>query len=393
MSLISNASWVRAAPNGAGLKGYIRTNWSADPLSYGSYSYVAKGTGPEEYRALAEPIDNRIFFAGEATHKSYNSTVHAAYESGLSTAGDMLETSARTIAVIGAGISGLAAAKTLADAGKSATVIEARDRIGGRVWTSHDLGAPFDLGASWIHGVKGNPLTRLADDLDLARQHTNDSSVVRGQDGRKLGLFSAPNSMLEKIEVQTAFGVQADLLDPKVISRDDGYKGHDVIFTKGYEGIFKALEGHYDLRLSSAVTSVDSSGSQVQIGVEGDDPAGFDAAIITLPLGVLKRGAIHFSPPLPETKLDAIDRIGMGVLDKLYLRFEEAFWDDKTWILTPREDVPEGQFTQWLNFEKYIGEPVLCAFNGGPAALALADQTDEEVIAAALDTLNRAYPA
>ena len=204
MSLLPKASWAKAAPNSAGLTGYIRTNWSKDPFSYGSYSYVAKGTGPEEYRALAEPIESRVFFAGEAAHQSYNSTVHAAYETGLVAAEQVLETDASEIAVIGAGTSGLTAAKQLADAGHLVTIFEARDRIGGRVWTSDQLGVPLDLGASWIHGVKGNPLTELADELEIERLQTGDSYVVRGQNGRKMSLLSAPNApnaLLEEIEI------------------------------------------------------------------------------------------------------------------------------------------------------------------------------------------------
>ena len=69
----------------------------------------------------------------------------------------------RRVLVIGAGMAGLGAARTLADGGARVTVIEARDRLGGRTHTSHlwpDL--PVDMGASWIHGTKGNPVTDLA---------------------------------------------------------------------------------------------------------------------------------------------------------------------------------------------------------------------------------------
>ena len=66
------------------------------------------------------------------------------------------------VLILGAGIAGLAAARTLVDDGWKVIVLEARNRIGGRVWTDNSLGLALDLGASWIHGVKGNPITILA---------------------------------------------------------------------------------------------------------------------------------------------------------------------------------------------------------------------------------------
>ena len=75
---------------------------------------------------------------------------------------------AEHVIVVGAGMAGLVAARLLHDSGFSVTVLEARARLGGRTWTNDSLGAPLDLGGSWIHGVDGNPLALWCDKLGVA---------------------------------------------------------------------------------------------------------------------------------------------------------------------------------------------------------------------------------
>ena len=71
------------------------------------------------------------------------------------------------IVVVGGGISGLAAAHILQEAGYEVVVLEAKDHLGGRVWTDRGTGTPLDMGANWIQGVQGNPISTLADQLGL----------------------------------------------------------------------------------------------------------------------------------------------------------------------------------------------------------------------------------
>lgn len=87
--------------------------------------------------------------------------------------------------VIGAGMAGLAAAKTLSQAGHQVTLLEGRERLGGRTWTSEQWpDAPVDLGASWIHGVEGNPLTELAKQAEATLITTSyDSSTLYDSTG------------------------------------------------------------------------------------------------------------------------------------------------------------------------------------------------------------------
>lgn len=373
------------------LTGYLRTNWSRDPFSLGSYSYVARGTGAAERRELERPVGERLFFAGEAAHPSYASTVHAAHESGLRAAEAIAATRAQSVAIIGAGISGLSAAHRLGQTGRAVTVFEARDRMGGRLWTSSALGVPLDLGASWIHGVDGNPLSALADEQGLQRAVTDDSYIVRGQDGRELGDANTPEWLWDEVAVQTGFGTEPDKIDPRMLELNDGYPGDDVIFRGGYVPILDGFAGAYAVELGVAISAVEFEGKGVTIRSTEGMARGFDAVIVTVPLGVLKAETIVFSPRLPEAKRKAIASIGMGTLDKLYLRFDAPFWDDRTWIMTPRDDLPRGQFAEWLNLHRFIGEPIIVALNGAGAALSLAGESDESVVAKAVQTLTRAY--
>ncbi|AUX69563.1 hypothetical protein CHX26_08730 [Porphyrobacter sp. HT-58-2] len=375
------------------LAGYLRSNWSKDPYAFGSYSYPARTARPQDRMALAEPIAGVVFFAGEACHPVYNSTVHAAYESGLRAADALTPSSRKSIVVIGAGISGLAAASLLARAGHQVTVLEARNRIGGRVWTSQQMGLPLDLGASWIHGTEGNPLTALADSLDLVRFKMSDRHIVRDGQGRKLRPQDQPDWLFDCIEAQTAFGADLNLLRPEAVDDNDGYGGDDEAFSGGYAAILDALKGEYEIALESCVRQVKITDNGVVLEVDDKASVHADAIIVTVPLGVLKAGAISFDPPLPAAKTDAIMRSGMGVLDKLFLRFDDVFWDNATWIYTPDTGLPRGQFNLWLNLHPYLDLPVLAAFNGGSAALALSHINDDQMIGKALQVLGRAYRA
>lgn len=391
-NLVMCAAPLRAGDGTARhLAGYLRTNWSKDPLSLGSYSYPAKASQPGDRRVLAEPVADTLFFAGEACHPDYASTVHAAHESGLLAAKAVARTTHRRIAVIGAGISGLSAARMLSQAGREVTVLEARDRIGGRIWTSAALDVPLDLGASWIHGIRGNPLSKLADSLGLARFETPDSYAVRDGRGNRMRRGSEPGWLFRELEIQTGFGTEPELLDPRALSRGDGYGGRDVAFRSGYAAILRALEGSYEVVLSRKVGRVTMTADGVVLEVEDMGALAFDAVIVTIPLGALQAETIAFDPPLPEPKQAAIARAGMGVLDKLYLRFDDVFWDDVTWICTPETGMPRGRFNLWLNLHPYLGEPILAAFNGGSAALALAELADDDLVGQALGILGSAY--
>lgn len=344
--------------------------------------------------------------------------------------------------VIGAGMAGLAAARLLVDQGRQVIVLEGRKRIGGRVWSERSWpNAPLDLGASWIHGVRGNPLTKLADELKLPRKSTDyDNSTEYAADGRALSaaqvqtiddnfeaLWEAMETMrsardaddLPDIALQSAFDqILTQRRDPAAMKQalrwyinaaieheyaaaskdlslyywDEGAEtlpGGDVLFPQGYDQIFTNLAKDLDLRLGHVVQAIAYDRSGVTVTTNQGEVSG-DQAIITLPLGVLKRGAVTFTPALPAAKVAAIQRLNMGVLNKTYLRFPRVFWEQEAEWLN-YIGARTGEWAAWLNLFSYTQQPILLGFNAGAYGAQIESLTDDAIVAGAMSTLRTIY--
>lgn len=344
---------------------------------------------------------------------------------------DPLSTSSHVL-VLGAGIAGLAAARTLTDKGLSVIVLEARNRIGGRAWTDSSLGVPLDLGASWIHGVRGNPITKLAKQFGVKTVPTNDeNSIEFAADGTELphDEFVRMEELFEEIYEEVAemqdntdddmplqaaidqviasrrlseadlrrlnyyihlvtaleYGADAKDLSLWWWDQDEEFGGEEVIFPGGYNQITDGLAKDLDIRLGEVVKTVRYGADGVEVETsQGSYVA--DKAVVTFPLGVLKQASVKFEPPLSESKQVAIQRLGMGVLNKVYLKFPEVFWDEDVETISY---VGErlGEWCDWLSFVPFTGEPILMAFHGGDKGFALEDLSDDEIVAGAMRTL------
>jgi monoamine oxidase len=343
------------------------------------------------------------------------------------------------VLVIGAGASGLAAAGSLAAGNKSVIVLEARDRIGGRVWTNRawsDL--PVDLGASWIHGHQGNPLTELAARFEVPTAATDFASVAafneRGQRFqpqdlvRLLGDFDALEQGLGKLKrefrdshkaatsldeairrwqaastlpdddrqlarqvarVQFELDSAANLDELAFPGFDDGqtFGGQQRVFPNGYVGIIEGLAQGLDIRLKTNISAIDYSGPTVKVATDSG-PFEAERVIVTVPLGVLKSGAIRFVPELPEAKRAAIARLGMGLLNKVALRFRESFWPDQ-FILAFIGEQPD-PWPSVFNLQRVYKQPLLVGFKSGRAARADERRTDRDLVAQLLGQLRQA---
>jgi polyamine oxidase len=372
--------------------GSLISRWRADPFAQGSYSFLAAGAEPSDRDVLRTLGNDGLFFAGEATSSDFAATVHGALLSGERAADEVIVSGAESVLVVGAGAAGLAAGRRFADAGVSVRVVEARDRIGGRVWTDRSLGVPLDLGASWIHGVDDNPLSGLADAADAARVGTDyDSYRARNDAGQIVAPADFPAGFEDVTFVEHEFAADIGALSSQADDEGEEYGGGDVIFPNGYLEVIEELVDGFEVETGWIVQRVDTHGDGVTV-TSSSGSITADAVVITVPLGVLKAGSIEFVPPLGASRQGAIDRLGMGLLNKVFLQFGEVFWEtdvDLFGYIGPKR----GYFAEWLNIAKYTGEPILLGFNASSAAEEIEMMTDIEVVAEALLALRNMYEA
>lgn len=338
--------------------------------------------------------------------------------------------------VIGAGVAGLSAAQILIAEGFTPIVLEARDHVGGRTATDRRWpDCPIDLGASWIHGIDGNPVVNVLRDAHLRSARPRDEdAVLYHPDGSapssdeeaavddlaaalsdlaaEAGLLCGGDPALDfeslaRRELPDLFkaagplsrtamhdAVEGDYaMDAKAMSAcrmgdDDAFGGADILLIDGYDGIARHLAEGLDVRLGTKVNSVEMTLNGVKIETDKGPVEGL-FVVVTVPLGVLKAGGVRFVPELPDTHRGAIERIGMGTLAKTYLRFADRFWDDTTWIsrLAPETD----GFFDFLNIGKLTKAPVLVSFAAGEFGRTVEDMTDSDLAAALGDVLRGIY--
>jgi monoamine oxidase len=346
----------------------------------------------------------------------------------------MLRTRSDVI-VIGGGVAGLAAAGALGRRGARVLVLEARDRLGGRVLTVREKGwpAPVELGPEFVHA--GNPaFWRLLRKHQLRTtrmpsrhwRYTGDSGCLRRLDDLAERLERVTRQIdpartrgwtfarflreargripSEDRELVSGFveGFEAAPLEEMSAPAMAGQTLEDeqqFRFANGYAGVVDALaselaEAGGQVRLNAAVDTVSWRRGEVTVRV-GHDEHVARAAIVTLPLGVLQAKQVRFDPPL-RAKERIAQRMGMGHVTRIGVRFDPVAWRR----LVPRALRVAGRGGFGFIHSRIRGVPVwwaltphptLTGWAGGPAGLALARKSDDEVRAIALESLSRLW--
>jgi monoamine oxidase len=340
------------------------------------------------------------------------------------------------VIVIGAGVAGLAAAAHLTLAGRRVVLIEARDRIGGRVYTvrPNETSQPVELGAEFVHG-HANALWPLIRDAALptepvAERHTGrrrgrpasfpdirsaladllgdnptsqpdqpvaqllDARRARGMDGDALASVAGYIESFHAADLQK-IGTHA-LAEAEAAENDDGEDAFTL--PGGYDGIpiwlkARCVEALLDQQLSTTLVALHWKADEVTAEVRSSDGSSSEltasSAVITLPLGVLKaapaeRGTLI--DPIPPGWSDALGALEMGNAHRIVIRFQEP------WFNRPNEPPvsfvhgPGQAFPVWWA-SRPGQEPRLTGWGGGPRTLALVGRPHAAVMDAAIDSL------
>ena len=351
------------------------------------------------------------------------------------------------VVVIGAGVSGLAAARRLALAGLNVTVLEARDRIGGRVFTLRDDRSPIpiELGAEFLHGKPPETLgiveaarlilghashhhwylhngvlirsdifwSELQDIMDRMKQVTGpDLSFEEFLKGCVKSERLSDTRLVASLFVQGFHAADTRRISVKSINQEniasdqiDGDKPLRVL--SGYDGVAhwlyeQATSNGATFQLNSVVGEVRWKVGHVRISTAENGAAVFEAprALITVPLGVLQatqgqRGAIRFEPPIPRKEAAARD-LAMGQVVRFIFLFRERFWEN---LALPTEHgtqelsdlgfihlADEAIPTWWTQLP--VRAPVLVGWSGGPTAEQLAHTDESTAVDRALVSLS-----
>jgi monoamine oxidase len=338
------------------------------------------------------------------------------------------------VIVVGAGVAGLAAARDLAAAGLTPCVLEARDRMGGRIFSEHlrDFPLPIELGAEFVHGRSseiwdivrsaGLEIVEVAERHDLVRDAglvpspelggaitelteralSIDTDRPIAQLLRTMSLTPDQAAVLRGY-VEGFHAVDAERASARAFAQAESGEGSGSSAGFRLPGGYDRLAAHLAAGLPAGTVHLETAATRIRwvpgsVEVERPDgpPLAARAAVITVPAPVLAEGTPSFEPGLPE-KAAALAFIAGGAAIRVVLRFRTSWWDELPGARRRGEPIsfihiPDAPLPTWWT-PAPISAPLLVGWAGGPAAERFSSWDDAAVIDAGLDALAAAFAA
>jgi monoamine oxidase len=344
------------------------------------------------------------------------------------------------VIVVGAGMAGLAAASELRALGLDVLVLEARNKIGGRVDTDYEFAShPIERGAEFVHGENVvtwelirkfglQTLSALEDDdslfIDAAGQFLPITQAAKLPGGDSLKFMSTRSGVYElakswvksrKPDTDLSSMLQANgvVLDPKfypIVSHsfegldaaglqqlgvyglvETSYEGDgdaDFRITEGYSSLSHHLARELQIRLAEPVDRVTWNASGACVTTAAGNTLEARKIVITVPLAQLQKSAIRFEPPLTSDKQNAINRLGAGHIVKIILQFDDPFWPASMECFATDKRTGFWWRPGWNRPDE---ASVLTAYAGAALADRLVSLGNDAAIQIALDDLNQLF--
>jgi monoamine oxidase len=384
----------------------LTTGWCSDPDYLGAYSYLRPGGTNADRKALQGELRPGLWLSGEYVSHRYPGSMHGAWFSGIAAADDLISSGRaaradqyRPVLVVGAGLAGIAAARRLADAGVPHRVLEAGDEPGGRVRTSYQLGGPVHLGAAWLHGTTGHPLSPYVDGVTSGwsralmgtPERTHDDGCLKdARQQLQFAALTAPrgHSIADTVPGRIAMGHSAALAAAAAemsftyggslrdVAARDGLEpfhlpGRDLLVTSPLDEAVDQLSEGLDIEFGRRVRSITYDRRYDRwTAAAGRLRIRASSVILAVPLGVLQR-RIDLVPGLPYPAKKALTHLAPGRVTKVFARFDEQWWRPGGHWYLANEDGTQPLVAVWVDVTDLAGVPVLCGFATGRSAMQL----------------------
>ncbi|OWF38535.1 lysine-specific histone demethylase 1B-like isoform X1 [Mizuhopecten yessoensis] len=359
-----------------------------------------------------------------------------------------------SVIIIGAGAAGLSAARQLRNYGVQVTVLEARDRLGGRVCDDHTLGSCVGRGAQVVAGCVCNPITVMCHQAGLGMKEIGEGCDIISETGQTI-----PNeidrrmdfhfnalldiiaewrrnkeadqdvNLLDKVkemhqqfkeESQLTFTEEEEnllnfhignleyacgssLQHVSALSWDQNeeypqFSGPNLLLTQGYSALLHKLADGTEIVYDTVVSEVEYSGKKVSVRSKAGKIWEADKVLVTLPLALLKDETVTFTPKLSDKKRQAMKSLGVGHVEKVILQFNRKFWKDHGSDVFGHVKLGSSSCRMLNVFydispsDEKCGRFILKTHISGDSVCHLRDKSDKDVVAMCMSTLRTMFP-